>query len=98
METNLRALRSRAPSSESLSRYSELGPLLTGQAQATADDAVRWIHELVTALHIPRLNSYGITSADISTLVEASSKASSMKSNPLALTPEELAGIVQRAL
>ena len=65
METNLRALRSRAPSSESLSRYSELGPLLTGRTQATADDAVQWIHELVTALHIPRLKSYGITSADI---------------------------------
>lgn len=95
---NVRALRARAPGNASLRRYDELGRLLTGGVQAGADDAVRWLEDLVRALHIPRLAAYGITTADLPRIVAAAGKASSMKANPLPLTAAECAEILTTAL
>ncbi len=94
MAANLRALRQRSPAHPALRRYEELARLLTGAAQATADDGVQWTRELVTALEIPSLHAYGISASDHPAIVAAALKASSMKANPIALTPEELAGIL----
>lgn len=98
MKTNLRALRNRAPSHPSIRRYEELARILTGDAHATGDSGTAWIQDLVTDLSIPALKRYGMESADIPAIVEAAGKASSMKANPLPLTDEELAGILERAL
>ena len=98
METNLRALRTRASSDASLGRYKEIAHVLTGQTDATADDSVTWIRELVFALQIPSLATYGLTRAEIPAIVEASAKASSMKANPLPLTTDELTAILEHAL
>ena len=70
---------------------------MTAQPHATAPDLLRWTHDLLAALEIPRLSSYGITPADFPSIVEAASRASSMKANPLALTPAELSAILTRA-
>ncbi len=98
METNLRALRARAPTHRSLRRYDELARLFTARAGAIADDGVTWVRNLVSALSIPSLGTYGITPAEIPVIVEAAAKASSMKANPIALTPAELTEILRRAL
>jgi alcohol dehydrogenase class IV len=98
MEINLRALRLRAPANEALARYENVARLLTGDANSTADQGVVWVKELVSALHVPGLRSYGITSASTSALVDQSSKASSMKANPIALTREEMTEALERAL
>jgi alcohol dehydrogenase class IV len=98
VETNLRALRAREPGSDALPRYAEVARLLTGDPGARPDDAVAWLKRLVANLGIPRLGSYGLTSADVPELVEKAGRASSMKPNPVVLTPEELATIVQSAL
>lgn len=98
VEMNLRAMRARAPQSRALARYDEIARLLTGRPQATAAGAVIWLRELVTALRIPGLAAYGITREHLPALVEAGGKASSMKANPLVLTPEECAGILSAAL
>jgi alcohol dehydrogenase class IV len=90
METNLRALRERAPQSESLRRYDEIGRLLTGKPQATSTDALAWVRETCAHLSIPPLRQYGITEADFPALVEKASVASSMKANPVTLTQLEL--------
>ena len=95
---NLRALRARAGSSDALRRYDELGRLLTGRPQAAADDAAQWVVELVAGLHIPPLSAYGLGQADVPTVVAAAMKANSMKANPIALTADELAEILHRAL
>ena len=65
---------------------------------ATADDGVRWAFELVKELGIPGLSAYGIHKEDVGELVGKAIKASSMKANPITLTPDELAGILERAL
>jgi alcohol dehydrogenase class IV len=98
MEANLRALRQRQPASETLRRYEEVARLLTGSATATAESGVEWVRKLVADLGIPSLGHYGLKPEHMAELVEKASQASSMKANPIVLTPDELAGILQRAL
>jgi alcohol dehydrogenase class IV len=98
LATNLRALRTRAPQHPALPRCDELGRLLTGRPHADADDALRWIGELVAALAIPRLAHFGLTAADADAVVEAAARASSMQANPIPLTREELHAILAAAL
>jgi alcohol dehydrogenase class IV len=95
---NVQALRTRAPASQALGRYAEVARLLTGRPQATAEDAVRWTAEICKRLEIPPLRAYGVTEADIPLLVEKAAQASSMKGNPIVLTPEELRQIIERAI
>jgi len=98
MNTNIRALRHRAPDSEALRRYDEAARLLTGDIQAAADDGMKWVRQLVDDLKIPRLGIYGIKSEHVAELVQKATQASSMKANPVALTVEELAETLQSAL
>ena len=98
MDVNLRALRERAPGSEALRRYDEIARILTGRADARAADGVQWVSELCTALEIPALRTWNVTEPDFPILVEKGIQASSMKANPLVLTPEELREILARAL
>lgn len=98
IEVNLRAARARTPNAPTAHRYAEIARLLTGRADATADDAAPFTRDLVAELNIPTLRAYGLTSSDIPALVEQAARASSMKANPLPLTPDELTEILTRAL
>ena len=98
MQFNLRALRERQPASEALPRYAEVARVVIGQAGAAAEAGVEWVRELVQGLRIPRLGSYGIKRDHVAELVEKAAKASSMKANPIALTPGELAATLEQAL
>ena len=97
MEINVRALQERRPESEALVRYDEVARILTGSGQAKAADGVTWVHELCAALQIPPLASYGMTPADLSTVVVKSAVASSTKANPIQLTPDEMHEILAKA-
>jgi len=98
MEVNVRALQARAPESESLRRYGEIGRLVTGDTQAGAREAVAWTRDLVSALGIPKLRAYGIQSEHTPELVEKAARASSTKGNPIELTAAELAEILAATL
>jgi alcohol dehydrogenase class IV len=98
MATNLRALRERDPQSDALSRYARIAALLTGTPHATADAGVAWVRELVASLPIPKLGAYGIREEHVADLVAKAANASSMKANPILLTPEELAHTLRLAL
>jgi alcohol dehydrogenase class IV len=99
MDVNLRALRDRAPESQALARMTEMASLLTGQPDATPEDAIGWLQDLTTALSIPGLGSYGLDdNAEISEVVAAAQKASSMRGNPIELTDQEVSEIVARSL
>ncbi len=97
MAANLRALRAR-PESPALERYAEIGRLLTGRPQAGAEDGVVWVEDLVAALDIPPLRTYGLTEADVPAVVEKAMQASSMKANPVPLSRDELAAVLRRAI
>ena len=62
------------------------------------DDGATWLRELASDLKIPGLVSYGITDDDFPVIIEKAKCASSMKANPVDLSDDELADILQAAL
>lgn len=98
MAANLAALRARAPRHPALERYREIARLLTGHDEACAEDGIDWVRALCIELNIPSLRFWGITELDLSSVVEKAARASSMQTNPLPLTTEELLAVAAEAL
>ncbi len=98
MEMNLSALRSRQSESEALTRYRTLARWLTGAEAATADEGVEWVRKLVSDLKTPPLRTYGIGRTHTDDVVGKATQASSMKANPIVLTREELAAVLEQAM
>jgi alcohol dehydrogenase class IV len=98
MEANLKALSTRAPNSPALLRYTEIACLLTGESSAKAEDGAEWVRALSSDLSLPRLSSFGITSGDLPAIALQAKQSSSMRGNPVELSPEELTDILRAAL
>jgi len=98
MEVNLRALRQRAGSASQLDRFSEVARLLTGRHDATAEDGISWLRALVMDLKIPGLGKYGLQESEYADVIDRARRSSSMKGNPVELSDEELAGILDASL
>jgi len=98
LAANIAALASRDPRHPALSHAVELSRWLTGRADASALDGVRWLAALTTDLSIPRLSAWGVHPHHIPTIVQQAAASSSMKGNPIALTADELASILANAL
>jgi alcohol dehydrogenase class IV len=98
LEVNLRALRARSPAHPALPRFDELAALVTGRAGASAEEGIAWVRELCRDLAIPGLGRYGMSPADVPSIVAKARAASSMKANPLPLTDDELAEIAARSV
>jgi alcohol dehydrogenase class IV len=98
MEANVRALAQRAPTSPARARFDELGPLLTGRRDAAAAEAIQWVHGLCHDLAIPGLGQWGLGDQDIPAMVDSARTSSSMRGNPTALTTDELAEVLEKAL
>lgn len=98
MSVNVHAMAERSTQSETLHRYDEIAQILTGNTSARAAEGVAWVNDLCATLGIPSLSSYGLKREDFPSVVEKSAKASSMKGNPIALTPEEMGEVLERAL
>ena len=100
--TNVEALERRSPDSPALPRYAVLGRLLARLPEATPDAAARTalvetLASWTTALAMPGLGSYGLEPAGIPAII-ADARGSSMKTNPVVLTDDELATILAGAL
>jgi alcohol dehydrogenase class IV len=98
MRANIQALRQRAPEHPSLARYGEVARILTGNPNATAEDGVDWVKRLCTELAIRPLSAYGIGEQHVADLVGKAARASSMKANPIVLTPSELTEVLKESL
>ncbi len=97
---NLRALTARAPMSPALAKYAAVGRLLSGQElddQAAHAALSQTLESWTQCLEIPRLGAFGATEADIARIV-ANSRGSSMKTNPVTLTDEEIAEVIRARL
>jgi alcohol dehydrogenase class IV len=91
-------LRQRDSNGPALARYEEVAWWLAGDMKARADDGLKWVRALVLDLKVPRLGSFGIRREYFPDLVARAANASSMKANPIALTPEEMTEILEQAL
>jgi alcohol dehydrogenase class IV len=100
-EMNIRALSERMPESEALEKYAHAGCLLSGLHAAGREEAwqqlvqtlVRWTEQL----GLPRLGAYGVSEADLCAVV-ANCRGSSMKTNPVALTDDEVVAVLRQRL
>jgi alcohol dehydrogenase class IV len=90
---NLEALRSRAPSSPALPRLAELASALGESSPESLADA---LGRLRRDLGIPSLSDFGFRAEDVPAVVK-DSRGSSMKFNPVALTDDELAQVLEAA-
>ncbi len=97
MAANVAALRTRMSQHPALERYTAIARLLTGRADAAAEEGIEWVRALCGELNVPPLRTWGITEADLPGVVEKAAHASSMKANPLPLTGEELLALVTAA-
>jgi alcohol dehydrogenase class IV len=98
VEANARAMQERSPNHSALARYVEVAEWVTSKPGAHVSDLVAWLHDLRASLGIPGLRRYGVTAEHIQVLVEKSIPASSMKANPIDLTPDELASVLAQSL
>jgi len=98
MDVNIRALRARAPESEALARYAAVARVLTGDPGAAPDDGAAAAAGLCAAVQIQGLRAWGVSEKDVPGLCANAARASSMKGNPIQLTPAELDEILRRAL
>jgi alcohol dehydrogenase class IV len=98
MEVNIRALRERDPENGALERYRAIAAALTGHRDASPEDGVDWVRELVRELRIPGLAAYGIRPQDMNSIVAKATHASSMKANPIELSAVELIRILERTI
>ncbi len=97
-EENARLLRAHEPTAPALARFAEVARMLTGRADATPEDGAAWLHALADELHIPPLRHYGIRPDDFPAIAERAAHASSMRTNPVALTQADRIAILTRAL
>ena len=97
MAANIEALRVRAPEHRALLRYGRIATWLTERVRAAPEEGVRHIQSLVAKLQVPKLSTFGITERDFPEIIARAQQASSMKANPLALTPAELDGVLKTA-
>ncbi len=93
---NLHAINNREPNNRALQRYADIAQMVVDQSDPVS--LADWIAELIDALGISSLGSYGITRADFPAIVAKSKNSSSMKGNPITLTDAELTEILDRAL
>jgi len=98
---NIEALKSRLPDSPALPKYAEIGRRFAMQKGLNGDDArtylVDTLRQWERALDLPRLSACRLASADFPRVV-AASRGSSMKTNPVVLTDEEITHILEERL
>ena len=98
MAANIAALRRRDPDNIALHRYAEVAKLVTGGRSSRPEDAAAWASDLCGALQIPALGTYGVKRDSFASLVAKAQASNTMKGNPVKLTPDELAGILEKSI
>lgn len=97
-EVNIKVMQHREPENPALASYKKVAQMLCGvhfPDQSTAFTALLkrlWLW--TDKLSLPRLSQYGVSEQDIDRIVENVSP-SSMKTNPIVLTAEEIGAIVR---
>lgn len=97
-EVNLAAMRARAPDNRALSRYAEAAEVLTGRRFTRREEAwdalLALLGDWTTRLHLPRLREYGLEHTGFDHVV-ANARGSSMKTNPIVLTDDEIRRVLE---
>ncbi len=95
IEVNLSILQQSHADSTYLDRYREISQILS---LPNENALVDWARHLNDQLRIPTLAELGVSREDFETITEKSSRASSMKGNPIPLSKDEMFAILEKAL
>jgi alcohol dehydrogenase class IV len=98
MAANVEALTAAGAVPPALERYREVAAILTGDPSAGPRDGAAWAAERCRSLGVPPLSAWGIAPGDIPSIVSKARRASSMKGNPVSLSSEALAAVLEAAL
>ncbi len=98
VRVNVETLLASQPDHPAVQRYQKIAHILTSDPGAAIAQGVDWLERLTRELEIPGLRAYGVTPADFSIIIEKAVVSSSMKGNPVALSPKELTRILEMAM
>ncbi|WP_413436987.1 iron-containing alcohol dehydrogenase [Sulfuriferula sp. GW1] len=100
-QINIQALKQRTPAGVALRKYAQLGRLLgndeTLDDLAAHDTLIEILDKWTREMDLPRLNHYGVCVDDLSRIV-TNSRGSSMKTNPILLTDDEIETVLRMRL
>lgn len=98
---NIKSMNEREPDNVALDRYARLGSLLNGKHYAKQEEAhsalVNKLKQWTAEMKLPHLAGYGIDESDFDHIIK-NSRGSSMKTNPIVLTDDEIMQILQSRL
>lgn len=98
---NIDAMQRRDPANPALKKYAEVGRLFRGRSDVDEGEALLYLVDTIAAwtrrLDLPTLGALGVTASDLPRIV-ADCRGSSMKTNPVALTDEEVTELLKARL
>ncbi len=98
---NIEAMRARDPNNPALAKYAQVGGLFAGQADideaAALELLVSSLEAWTLAMKLPPLSAQGVGEADLPRIV-AHCRGSSMKTNPIVLTDDEVERVLRARL
>jgi alcohol dehydrogenase len=99
--TNIKAMLLRDPDNPALTKYVRVGEVLCQQRYASPQIARAALLQLLSdwteLLRLPRLTQFGLTKRGLDHVVEHS-RGSSMKTNPVVLTDDEIKSVLEARL
>jgi len=100
-QVNIDTMLTREPDNPALAKYARLGEVLCQRRHASHQAARQALVELLqqwtTQMQLPTLNRYGVEEAGLDHVV-AHSRGSSMKTNPVVLTDDEIKAVLRMRL
>ena len=100
-EVNIEGLLAREPANSALDKYAKAAEVLCGTVFSTRETAwqalIQCLQNWKNEMNLPGLSQYGVTVDDFDHVVK-NSRGSSMKTNPIVLTDEEIASILTTCL
>jgi alcohol dehydrogenase class IV len=100
-EVNINTMQVREPENIALAKYARLGEVLCqrrhASAEAARDALLQLLQDWTERMQLPRLGTFGIEAAGLEHVV-AHSRGSSMKTNPIVLTDDEIHSVLCRRL
>lgn len=100
-QVNIEALQDRTVNHPALDKYAAAGRILMRDPHARGDVArlglINLLRDWTKSMGLPCLSQFGVTEDDVPRIVR-NSRGSSMKTNPVVLTDQEIGKILQRRL
>jgi len=100
-EMNVKAMLEREPSNPALAKYARLGDVLSENRHSSKETSWQALNALLVewteTMQLPRLSTYGIKQEQLDKVV-THSRGSSMQTNPIVLTDEEVKHVLELRL